>query len=430
MFTRKKTIILFSISLYWFIVGCAFAMIAPFFPGEASQKGASLSTVGMIFASYPLTIFFVSPIVGILIPIAGPKTVLLLGLIIEGGTQILFGFVDMMPDKETFVAFCFLIRIVSAIGGAATSTSALTIITQTFKDNLSPAVGIMETFGGFGMMAGPPIGGLLYSVGGFKLPFLAVGILALVSSIPIYFILPKDDTRTETSETDKGALWRALKIPAIIVVAVSIVVSGIALSFLDPTLQKHLQKPFHLNSFKVGLVFLIAPGLYAILAPLFGMIADKTDKRITMSLGAIVCGISYIALGPFPLIPSAILPRTLWMNCIALALLGLGVAPLFIPALADMGESAERYGMNKGLATKSALSSIFNSMFNIGAIAGPTVGSILVERLNFGWGAGIIGFCLALTGFVILVFTFFERRTRKYKESKKTDVDESRPILA
>ena len=34
MFTRKKTIILFSISLYWFIVGCAFAMIAPFFPGE------------------------------------------------------------------------------------------------------------------------------------------------------------------------------------------------------------------------------------------------------------------------------------------------------------------------------------------------------------------------------------------------------------
>ena len=33
--------------------------------------------------------------------------------------------------------------------------------------------------------------------------------------------------------------------------------------------------------------------------------------------------------------------RTLWMNCIALALLGLGIAPLFIPALADMGESAE-----------------------------------------------------------------------------------------
>ena len=30
----------------------------------------------------------------------------------------------------------------------------------------------------------------------------------------------------------------------------------------------------------MGLVFLIAPGLYAILAPLFGMIADKTVRFI------------------------------------------------------------------------------------------------------------------------------------------------------
>ena len=35
---------------------------------------------------------------------------------------------------------------------------------------------------------------VFFKVGGFKLPFLAVGVTALVSSLPIYFILPKDDT--------------------------------------------------------------------------------------------------------------------------------------------------------------------------------------------------------------------------------------------
>ena len=34
--TREKKLTLFCISLYWFIICCAYAMIAPFFPGEVS----------------------------------------------------------------------------------------------------------------------------------------------------------------------------------------------------------------------------------------------------------------------------------------------------------------------------------------------------------------------------------------------------------
>ena len=35
--TREKKLTLFCISLYWFIICCAYAMIAPFFPGEVSS---------------------------------------------------------------------------------------------------------------------------------------------------------------------------------------------------------------------------------------------------------------------------------------------------------------------------------------------------------------------------------------------------------
>ena len=36
--TRKKKIVMLCVALYWFICCCAFAMIAPFFPGEVSIK--------------------------------------------------------------------------------------------------------------------------------------------------------------------------------------------------------------------------------------------------------------------------------------------------------------------------------------------------------------------------------------------------------
>ncbi len=51
-----------------------------------------------------------------------------------------FRFVDMMNDENTFIIFSFLIRIVSALGGTATSTAALTLVVQYFHDNISPAM--------------------------------------------------------------------------------------------------------------------------------------------------------------------------------------------------------------------------------------------------------------------------------------------------
>ncbi len=51
-----------------------------------------------------------------------------------------FRFVDMMNDENTFIIFSFLIRIVSALGSAATSTASITLVVQYFHDDISPAI--------------------------------------------------------------------------------------------------------------------------------------------------------------------------------------------------------------------------------------------------------------------------------------------------
>ena len=45
-----------------------------------------------------------------------------------------------MPRKDIFLVFSFLVRTLSAVGGCATSTSSLVMLTNTFESNMSPAV--------------------------------------------------------------------------------------------------------------------------------------------------------------------------------------------------------------------------------------------------------------------------------------------------
>jgi MFS family permease len=50
--------------------------------------------------------------------------------------------------------------------------------------------GVLETFGGIGFAAGPPLGGILFEFGGFILPFTILGILLLIAGALSYFMLP------------------------------------------------------------------------------------------------------------------------------------------------------------------------------------------------------------------------------------------------
>lgn len=45
-----------------------------------------------------------------------------------------------MPNGTTFVIFAFLIRIVSGFGAATTSTASLTLLTETFQDDIASAM--------------------------------------------------------------------------------------------------------------------------------------------------------------------------------------------------------------------------------------------------------------------------------------------------
>jgi len=49
---------------------------------------------------------------------------------------VYFRFVDRLPDRAAYIAFCFLIRTIASIGGAMLTTSTYSMLTLTFKAHI------------------------------------------------------------------------------------------------------------------------------------------------------------------------------------------------------------------------------------------------------------------------------------------------------
>ena len=59
--------------------------------------------------------------------------------------------------------------------------------------------GILQTFTGLGMLSGPIMGSILFTMGGFQLPFYTVGVLLLALASLIIYILPSEVQQQRTS---------------------------------------------------------------------------------------------------------------------------------------------------------------------------------------------------------------------------------------
>ncbi|XP_067057633.1 MFS-type transporter SLC18B1-like isoform X1 [Acropora muricata] len=420
--TTRRKLTLVSLCLVYFAATASFAILSPFFPSEAQEMGASGTLIGLIFGIYPLVVFAVAPVIGVLLPQIGPRFTLTAGLFLCSGSQILFGFVSMLPKGVVFVVFCFLLRIVMAFGGAAADTASFAIVAGEFGSNIGVVTGAMETFTGLGFMLGPPLGGVLYSAGGFKLPFIVMGGVLLAIVPVVMIILPMDKN---TVQKKKGALFQVLKIPGITVIGFSVLVSGIVLGFLDPTFAPYMKK-FGLGPSKVGFIFLLCAFCYAVSAPLVGWICDKTGKtRPIMLIGALLLIIGILTLAPAPFL--TFLPqRKVWLVCLSMGLLGAAVSAYQVPCMPDMLETARENGMPEDITTHGVLSGIFNATASIGAFLGPTVSGLTENYLTFEWSTVVLAGILGFQTIFLALFTMFDigrKRIRTYSVRKGRSVD-------
>lgn len=266
---------------------------------------------------------------------------------------------------------------------------------------ISTMFGLLETFFGLGLIAGPSVGGALYEQGGYILPFITVGILLLVAGCITIFMLPSAHNANdeEADNAEKKGMLDALKVPGIAVSAIGLLFSASSIGFLWTTLEPHLRQ-FDLTPLEMGLMFIINTGVYSVAAPFFGLVCDKFVNPIyIMLLGSILIMVGFTALGPAPFIPTG----TIFSLCIAgLAIHGCGNGSLLCSSFAMARGQAVNNGFPDNSETNGLISGLAISIFAFGAFIGPVVAGILMEDFGFRYATlFIISF-----GVVVIIVSF------------------------
>ncbi|XP_021345597.1 MFS-type transporter SLC18B1-like isoform X2 [Mizuhopecten yessoensis] len=367
--SKKQLAIVISFCMVGFANYLCLSLIAPFFPKEAREKGVSNLVSGWIFAAFPLTQFIFAPAFGKLIPIVGLKFMYLSGTFISGGCTILFGmmtYVDVTEGTAVFITMCFVLRVTMALGCCANQTASFSLCAQEFKDTVGTIFGLGEVFVGLGFMCGPAIGGVLYGVGGFLLPFTVIGGIIFLTTILNYWIVPTDEFVHHVSSSGGVSLFLMIKSYKTVVNCLTITVAAIIWSILDPTLEPHLEE-FNLSSELIGLLFLLMAAVYAIASPIWGWISDRVkDSRIILVFGCLMSTGGMLLLGPSTLLGFEKDYNELWLNIVSLVIIGVADSAAIIPTFDLLFKIAEERGFENNISTYSIIAGLWGSMYALG----------------------------------------------------------------
>ena len=111
----------------------------------------------------------------------GTRNVYIFGVISTGVCALLFGFLNYIQDKVTFLALSYALRILEGVAEAASWSAVFAMLLAMFPNNVATVYSFTEASFSFSEMVGPTFGAILYEIGGFVLPFELCGVLCLVT---------------------------------------------------------------------------------------------------------------------------------------------------------------------------------------------------------------------------------------------------------
>ena len=259
--------------------------------GKGLSEASQLS--GYLMASYAVMQFVFSPIIGGLSDKYGRRPVILASL---------FGFfLDyMILVYAPTMAWLFVGRILAGITGASFTTATAYIADISNNENRSKNFGMVGAAFGLGFIIGPPIGGILGSIG-TRVPFMFAAGLALINALYGYFILPESLSKENRRAFDwkranpVGSLKNLGRYPALLGLVGALFCLQIAGQTHPSTWSYFTMKVFNWNSDQVGwslafvglIVAIVQGGLNRIINP-------KIGDRNSVIIGLLFYGAGFI----------------------------------------------------------------------------------------------------------------------------------------
>ncbi len=152
------------------------------------QKDLGYILLGLLMTSYPLALFFASPILGALSDKYGRKPILVISIIGTALSYFVFAYAIFTKN----IVLLFISRIVDGATGGNISVAQAAVADLTSPEDRAKTFGMVGAVFGLGFIMGPFLGGVLSSsaVNPFfnaATPFIFSGFLSLVNAISIAY---------------------------------------------------------------------------------------------------------------------------------------------------------------------------------------------------------------------------------------------------
>ncbi|XP_049812877.1 vesicular acetylcholine transporter [Schistocerca nitens] len=230
----------------------------------APPKGAPLhrdhhgqdSATGILFASKAMVQLMVNPFSGALIDRIGYDVPMMIGL------TIMFLSTAVFACGRSY-GVLFFARSLQGVGSAFADTSGLAMIADRFTEESerSKALGIALAFISFGCLVAPPFGGALYQFAGKEVPFLVLAFVSLLDGFMLLLVMKPIKEQIKDSQRERVAgtpIWRLFIDPYIAVCSGALMMSNVALAFLEPTISLWMEDNLTTDNWKIGMIWLPA----------------------------------------------------------------------------------------------------------------------------------------------------------------------------
>ena len=183
MASNSNRFALYILMFNMFIAMSGIGLIIPIMPEYLDTFGVAGQALGFLIAMFAFSQFLFSPLAGDLSDKFGRKYLIIVGLVIFGLSQLMFG---MASD----LWILFLARFFSGVGSAFIVPPMMAFVADiTTEEERGKGMGLLGASMSLGFMIGPAIGGFLAEVS-LRFPFYVATAAALISATISMFVLP------------------------------------------------------------------------------------------------------------------------------------------------------------------------------------------------------------------------------------------------
>jgi multidrug resistance protein len=374
---RSRSVVLACITTATFTDLVAYSVSVPVLPDLATRFHASPTTIGLLFASFGLTLLIVSIPMGALSDRIGRKGPMMVGLALLAVSTLAFAYARSLP-------LLFAARLVQGAADGITWVVGFAMIADLYGDDeRGRAMGLAMAGSTLGIIIGPVLGGWLYELGGIRLPFLVVAAISVIDLAVFAIVAPRTRGSGESSPMRRVLGHRPVAITTLVVIA-----GAGTIAMLEPVIPLVMKARAGLGPGAIGMLFGIAAVASTAMHPIYGRLSDRWGGRPLMMIGLIGAALVLPILNVATDFRSAALAMVpMWMI----------FSMIVTPSLAYMAEVASAAGFK----AYGVVYGVYNMAWAVGLMIAPALGGFVLERA--GLGALTIGWSMFLLAISVIL---------------------------